>query len=81
MDNTYEMYKAGLLTTLTVKDLDVGDMIELKLHRIMVDDRTGKELINSNCTMYYTPKELKNFLYPFINDMKARFERANSIQE
>lgn len=81
MDNTYEMYKAGLLTTLTVKDLDVGDMIELKLHRIMVDDRTGKELINSNYTMYYTPKELKNFLYPFINDMKARFERANSIQE
>jgi hypothetical protein len=81
MDNTYEMYKAGLLTTLTVKDLEVGDLVELKLHRILVDEISGKEIINSSYKMYYTPDELKSFLHPFINDMKARFENANSVQE
>jgi len=80
MNNTYEMYKAGLRTTLTVQDLEVGDLVELKFHRQMTDEQ-GKEIVNSSYKMYYTPDELKNFLQPFINDMKARFENANSVQE
>jgi hypothetical protein len=81
MLNTYEIYKAGLRTTLTVQDLEVGDLVELRFHRHMVDEASGKEIVNSSYKMYYTPDELKSFLQPFVNDMKARFENADSIQK
>lgn len=81
MLNTYEIYKAGLRTTITVQDLEVGDLVQLKFHRHLIDEKTGKDIINSTFEMYYTPEELKNFLHPFVNDMRVRFENADSIQE
>ena len=81
MKNSYEIFKGGLLTRIEINDLEVGDLVQFKIHRELKDEATGKEIINSTQDFYFTPGELKNFFQPIINDLYVRFENANSVQE
>ena len=81
MDNTYEIFRGGTLTSVQIKDLEVGDCVMFKLHRRLVDEKSGKDIINSTIDMFFTPRELKDFFAPIVNDLKERIENADSIQE
>ena len=81
MDNTYEIFRGGALTSLQIKDLEVGDTVMFKIHRHLVDEKTGKDIINTTMDMFFTPKELRDFFEPIVNDLKVRIENADSIQQ
>lgn len=72
MNNTYELSKQGLTTTLTVKDHDY-DVVEFTFRKKLVDEK-GKVLIDSKYEMFFSNREIKDFLEPLVNDMKVRFE-------
>lgn len=72
MNNTYELSKQGLTTTLTVKDHDY-DVVEFTFRKKLVDER-GKVLIDSKYEMFFSNREFKDFLEPLVNDLKVRFE-------
>jgi hypothetical protein len=44
-------------------------------------DENGKVIIDSGNTSFFDPREFKDFFEPIINDLKVRFDNANSIQE
>lgn len=72
MNNTYELSKQGLTTTLTVKDHDY-DVVEFTFRKKLIDEK-GKVLIDSKYEMFFSNREIKDFLEPLVNDMKVRFE-------
>lgn len=72
MNNTYELSKQGLTTTLTVKDHDY-DVVEFTFKKKLVDEK-GKVLIDSKYEMFFSNREIKDFLEPLVNDLKVRFE-------
>jgi hypothetical protein len=79
MDNTYELFKNGLTTTIRIKD-HAYDTIEFTMKKHLIDEK-GKELVNSGYTMFFSNKEFVEFWKPIIDDMKVRIENADSIQK
>jgi hypothetical protein len=80
MNQTYELYRSsGLMTSLKIKD-HAYDIIEMTLAKKLTDDN-GKTIVDSKYQMFFTEREFREFLLPFVNDMKARIENANSVQE
>jgi hypothetical protein len=67
-----ELYKGGLLTTVKVMKHEY-DNIEVTFKRNLKNE-TGKPIVDSSFTMFYTEREFKEFFLPFINEMKVRFE-------
>ena len=74
MVQTYELNRNGLLTSLIVKDHSY-DIVELTFTEKLFDEQ-GKAIIDSKHQMFFTQRELHEFLTPFINDMKVRIENA-----
>lgn len=72
MNNTYELSKQGLTTTLTVKDHDY-DVVEFTFRKKLVDEK-GKVLIDSKYEMFFSNREFQDFLQPLVNDLKVRFD-------
>lgn len=79
MQNVYELYRSGLLTTMTIKDIPSNGMIQVSIIRNLKDEN-GKEVINSNLEMYFTAREFKEFFQPMVNDMKVRFDEYGNSQ-
>lgn len=78
MDKIYELSRnGGLLTTVHIKD-QAYDLVEFTIKQYLKDG--DKEIVNNAYTTFYTSQEMKEFFTPIINDLKARFEDANSIQ-
>ena len=77
MDNTYELSRNGLLTTLVIKDHDY-DVVEYTITKKLVNV-DGKVIVDSTNQMFFSNREFKDFFEPIINDMKVRFDDANSI--
>ena len=83
MNKHYELYKAGLLKTITIKEQNKGtsyETIEFTIKNKLVDEN-GKLIIDGGHTSFFEPREFKDFFEPIINDLKARFENADSIQK
>ena len=80
MKNSYEIFKGGLLTRIEINDVDVGGDVQVKFHRRLTDDK-GKDIINSSYEFFFTPRELRDFFQPIVDDLKVRFENADSVQE
>lgn len=78
-DSEFELFRNGLSTKLTLKSHDY-DVVELTIKKHLVDEQ-GRELVNSSYTNFFTHEEFKNFLQPLVNDLKVRFDHADSIQE
>lgn len=77
MDNTYELGRNGLLTTLVIKDHDY-DVVEYSVTKRLIDE-SGKVIVDSNNQMFFSNREFKDFFEPIINDLKVRFDDANSV--
>jgi hypothetical protein len=67
-----ELYKGGLLTTVRVVKHEY-DNIEVTFKRNLKSE-TGKPIVDSSFTMFYTEQEFREFFLPLINEMKVRFE-------
>lgn len=79
MDNTYEIGRGGGLTTVKIKDHSY-DVVEFTITKYLADD-SGKEIINSAYTTFFTNKEFKDFFEPIVNDLKVRFDNAETASE
>jgi hypothetical protein len=77
MNNTYELSRNGLLTTLVIKDHDY-DVVEYSVTKRLIDE-SGKVIVDSTNQMFFSNREFKDFFEPIINDLKVRFDDANSI--
>lgn len=77
MDSTYELSRNGSLVTLTIKDHDY-DVVEYSITKKLVDIN-GKVIIDSTNQMFFSNREFKDFFEPIVNDLKVRFENADSI--
>lgn len=75
LDTTIEHFRAGLTTTIIVKEHDY-DAVEFTLKRHLVEN--GKEIVNSHMTSFFSARELENFLQPLVNKLNARFDYAKS---
>lgn len=80
MQNVYELYRAGLLTTITIKDVPSVDMVQMTIARNLKEETSGKDMINSTLEMYFTPREFTELFQQICNDMKVRFDVQNSSQ-
>ena len=83
MNKVYEFYKAGMLKTITIKEQNKGtsyETIEFTIKNKLTDEH-GKVIIDSGHTSFFDPREFKDFFEPIINDLKVRFDNANSIQK
>jgi hypothetical protein len=79
MDATYELGRAGGLTTVRIKDHSY-DVIEFTISHYLQDEK-GKEIVNSGYTAFFTNKEFKEFFTPIVNDMKVRIDNEQSASE
>ena len=78
--NTYEIYRDGLFRTITFKQANSGksyETIEMVMHQSLTDEN-GKVVTNTNHSLFFTPKEFKEFFAPIVNDLKVRFENDNT---
>lgn len=75
MDNTYEIGRGGGLTTVKIKDHSY-DVVEFTITKYLADE-SGKEIVNSGYTTFFSNKEFTEFFTPIVNDLKARLDNAN----
>jgi len=74
-----EFYRAGLLKTIKVKEHKY-DLVEFTITSKLTDEETGKVIIDSGHTSFFSHREFKDFFGPFFNDLKARLDNADSVQ-
>ena len=84
LNKVYEFGRSdGLLKTVIVKEHNKGtsyETIEFTIKNKLTD-QNGKVIIDNGHTSFFEPREFRDFFEPIINDLKARFDNANSIQE
>jgi endonuclease IV len=84
LNKVYEFGRSdGLLKTVIVKEHNKGTSYETVEFTIKnkLTDQNGKVIIDNGHTSFFEPREFRDFFEPIINDLKARFDNANSIQE
>lgn len=83
LNRVYEFGRSdGLLKTIIIKEHNVGTSyatIEFTIKNKLTNEK-GKIIIDSGHTSFFEPREFNDFFGPIINDLKARFDDANSIQ-
>lgn len=83
LNKVYEFGRSdGLLKTIIIKEHNVGTSyatIEFTIKNKLTNEN-GKVIIDSGHTSFFEPREFKDFLIPIINDLKVRFDDANSVQ-
>ena len=84
LNKVYEFGRSdGLLKTVIVKEHNKGtsyETIEFTIKNKLTD-QNGKVIIDSGHTSFFEPREFRDFFEPIINDLKVRFDNANSIRE
>ena len=82
MNLEYEIHREGLTRTIKIKEHNVGTSyvtVEFTVKNKLVD-QNGKVIIDGGHTCFFDPKEFKEFFTPIINELKARLDNADSIQ-
>ena len=74
-----EFYRAGLLKTIKVKEHKY-DLVEFTITSKLTDEQTGKIIIDSGHTSFFSHREFKDFFGPIFNEMKVRLDNADSVQ-
>jgi len=84
LNKIYEFGRSdGLLKTVIIKEHNLNTgyaTIEFTIKNKLTDEN-GKVIIDSGHTSFFDPREFEDFFGPIINDLKVRFDNANSIQE
>jgi hypothetical protein len=70
-----ELFRGGLLTTITLKEHD-RDVIELTIRRLLKENE--KELVNSKTSMFFSRKQLTNFLMPLMQYLKENLDNEQT---
>ena len=82
MNLEYEIHRVGLTRTIKIKEHNVGTSyvtVEFTVKNKLVD-QNGKVIIDGGHTCFFDPKEFTEFFTPIINELKARLDNADSIQ-
>ncbi|CAB4170355.1 hypothetical protein UFOVP909_34 [uncultured Caudovirales phage] len=82
MNLEYEIHREGLTRTIKIKEHNVGTSyvtVEFTVKNKLVD-QNGKVIIDGGHTCFFDPKEFTEFFTPIINELKARLDNADSIQ-
>jgi hypothetical protein len=74
-----EFYRAGLLKTIKVKEHKY-DLVEFTITSKLTDEKSGKVIIDSGHTSFFSHREFKDFFGPIFNDLKASLDNADSVQ-
>jgi len=75
-----EFGRGGLLKTVKIKEIKY-DLVEFTVTTKLTDEATGKVIVDSGHTWFFETREFQEFFGPIVNDLKARLDNANSIQE
>ena len=78
MDLEYELHRQGLTRKVKIKS-HAYDLIEFTIRQRLVNE-DGKEISNTGQTSFFETKEFVEFFGPIINELKARLDNADSIQ-
>lgn len=78
LDCVIELGRSGLLTTLIVKEHDY-DVVEFTLKKNLKDEN-GNTIVDSSYRCMFSNDEFANFMKPLIDNLKVRFDNADSIQ-
>lgn len=78
MNKEYEFFREGLYKTVKIKE-HAYDIVEFSITQ-KVTNESGKVLIDSGHTSFFSTGEFKQFFTPIINDMKVMLENDNSNQ-
>ena len=78
MNKEYEFFREGLYKTVKIKE-HAYDIIEFSITQ-KVTNESGKVLIDSGHTSFFSTEEFKQFFTPVVNDMKVMLENDNSNQ-
>ena len=68
-----EFGRGGLLKTITVKEHKY-DLVEFTIKSKLTDENTGKVIVDSGHTSFFSTKEFKDFFGPIVNDLKVRIQ-------
>ena len=76
-----EFYRNGLLKTVKIKE-HAYDLVEFTITSKLTDEATGKVIVDTGHTSFFSTREFKEFFGPIFNDMKARLDNdvSNSSQ-
>ena len=74
-----EFYRNGLLKTVKIKE-HAYDLVEFTITSKLTDESTGKVIVDTGHTSFFSVREFKEFFGPIFNDMKVRLDNADSIQ-
>jgi hypothetical protein len=75
-----EFYRGGLLKTIKIKEHKY-DLVEFTITTKLTDEETGKVVVDSGHTSFFSTREFQEFFGPIFNDMKVKLDNADSIQE
>jgi hypothetical protein len=78
MNIDIEISRPDLHRSVTVKSIPY-DLVEFTIKQKCFGD-DGKIITDSGYTTFYSTKEFKDFFQPLINELKARFDETDSIQ-
>ena len=72
LNKEYEFFRQGLLKTVKIKE-HAYDVVEFTITQ-KVTNESGKVLIDSEHTSFFSSEEFKQFFAPIVNDMKEYIE-------
>lgn len=76
MNKEYEFFREGLYKTVKIKE-HAYDIIEFSITQ-KVTNESGKVLIDSGHTSFFSTEEFKQFFTPIVNDMKEMIKNASN---
>jgi hypothetical protein len=78
LNKEYEFFRQGLLKTVKIRE-HAYDLMEFTITQ-KVTDETGKVLIDSGHTSFFSKEEFNQFFTPIVNDLKVIIENDNTNQ-
>jgi hypothetical protein len=79
LNKEYEFFRQGLLKTVKIKE-HAYDVVEFTITQ-KVTNESGKVLIDSEHTSFFSSEEFKQFFAPIVNDMKEYIENDRNQTE
>lgn len=81
MDKTYEIGRAGGLTSIRIKDHSY-DLVEFTVKKFLADEREGKPpIVDSGYSIFFSTREFEEFFSMIVNDLKERFDNGNKTSD
>ena len=80
LDYEAEFFRNGLLKTVKVKEHKY-DLVEFTITSKLTDEESGKVIVDTGHTSFFSHQEFKEFFGQIFNDMKVRLDNADIASE